>query len=164
MPQFFERYIHPVAEEDLLEALSHTLKELEQLDLAALGSLGDKVYAPGKWTVREILQHGLDNERIQSYRAMRIARNDKTVLPGYEEELLAAHSEANNRALKDIAEEWVLLRKSNILMFKNMSSTSLHRIGNAYKVQITPLALGFVLAGHQRHHLQVIHERYLSLM
>lgn len=164
MPQFFETYIHPVKEENLIIALEESLKEFEIYDFDKLEKIGDKVYASGKWTVKEILQHIIDNEKIQHYRALRIARNDTTVLPGYDEELLAKNSNANARTIQELKEEFILLRRLSIMFYKSINTEAANRLGVCYKVEISSLALGFVLVGHQRHHLNIIEERYFSLI
>jgi hypothetical protein len=162
MPLFFERYIHNLEDMDLMDGLKNTLSlfdpELEQLNRVA-----DKRYALGKWTPKDILQHIIDNERIQAYRALRIARNDKTVLPGYDEELLARNANAAYKTIADLVEEFKMVRQSNIMLFKSMTDEVLLRTGICYQVEISVLALGFVLVGHQIHHMQVLRERYYSL-
>lgn len=161
MPQFFDRYINKAEDMELTEALQK-YAVFSKEDLNAWKDLGDYVYAPGKWTVKDIFQHIIDNERIQAYRAMRFARNDKTALPGYDEDLLAANTNTKNRTLEDIIEELQSVRDSNIRMFKSFDDEAMLREGICYNTSITPLALGFVLVGHQIHHLKVIKERYLD--
>lgn len=164
MPPFFDRYI-PLADDiDLVEALQKSLQEFVEYDFSLLGRLGTNVYEEGKWTVKEILLHVIDNERIQAYRALRFARNDATVLPGYDEQLLVSNSDANNRTIQDLKNEFIAVRLSTITLFKSFSDEALQRIGTAFQVQITPLALGFVIVGHQIHHFNVLNERYLPLL
>ncbi len=164
LPRFFDTYIQKVEEEELVSSLQRNLTVLETLDLQLLESLGDRVYAPGKWTVKDIFQHMIDTERIQVYRAMRIARNDKTVLPGFDENLFAANTNLKRITLQELIEEFMVLRKSSILMFKGFDAERLQRTGICFQVEISVLALGFVLSGHQIHHLQVIGDRYLPLL
>ena len=164
MPPFFDRYI-PLADDiELVEALQKSLQDFVEYDFSLLGRLGNNVYKEGKWTVKEILLHIIDNERIQAYRALRFARNDATVLPGYDEQVLALNSEANKRTIQDLKNEFIAVRLGNISLFKSFSDEALQRIGTAYQVQITPLALGFVIVGHQIHHFNVMNERYLPLV
>lgn len=164
MPQFFDRYINKAEDIPIVEALEKYATIEDALDQKGIEELGDKVYAPGKWTIKDILQHIIDNERIQGYRALRIARNDQTVLPGYDENLLAQHADANKRLLSDLLAEFSVVRRSNIFLFKNLSDEALQRVGTCYQVKISPLALGFVLVGHQLHHIDIIKERYLPLL
>lgn len=164
MPEFFDRYIHLVEDIELIDALEKYDAMEKLIDAETLHRLGDKRYAPGKWTVKDIVQHVTDNERIQSYRALRFARNDKTPLPGYEENLFAGNARAGERSLDDLLEEFRAVRRSGILLFKGFSDEMLNREGTCYNISISVLALGFVLAGHQIHHINIIKERYLPLL
>jgi hypothetical protein len=163
-PQFFDRYINLAEDDEIVASLEKNLKVLNNLDMEQLEELGDKVYAPGKWTIKDIFQHMIDNERIQTYRALRFSRNDKTVLPGYDENSLAQNTNATQQSLKSIIDEFKLLRQSSIALYKSFSDEMLLRTGICFQVEISVLALGFQLSGHQIHHLEVIRERYLPLL
>lgn len=163
MPEFFDRYITTVPEDNLLSALNHSLEEWLRFDWDILKKIGDKVYTPGKWTIKDLLQHINDNERIQSYRALCFARNDKTRLPGYDEDQYVIYAEAGKRSLEDLKEEFILLRKSAINMYLGFNDVQLQRVGICFDKEISVLALGFVLVGHQLHHLKIIRERYFRL-
>ncbi len=163
MPQFFDTYIKIVDDIDLVEGLEQTLNMFEN-EKEQIQRVAQKCYAPGKWTPKEIIQHIIDNERVQSYRAMRISRGDKTLLPGYDEDLLANNANVSLRTLDELLEEFSALRRSNILMFKNCTEEMLQCSAVCYKVNISVLALGFVLIGHQQHHMNVMRERYYSLV
>lgn len=162
LPPFFDRYILLMEDEEMMAAFEKSLLELEQLDRKLLREKALYRYAEKKWSVLEVFQHLLDNERIQAYRALRFSRNDSTVLPGYDEGLLAQYSDADSRSIDQILDEFILQRKSNIMMFSAMSKEALCRKGIAFNIEITPLALAFQMMGHQRHHLKVLEERYLS--
>ena len=161
MPEFFDRYINLAEDIDLLDALTQTASFEKLIPAHTLETLGDFRYAPGKWTAKDILQHIVDNERIMAYRAMRFARNDRTVLPGYDENQLADYAEANRRTMADLYDEYGLVRQSSIALFKSFDETMLVRSGICYGRTISVLALGFVLVGHPIHHVNVINERYL---
>lgn len=163
MPKFFDRYIHQVEENDLMEALLNSQKEIDSIDIEKLKVIGNKTYQEGKWTINDIFQHIIDNERIQSYRALRFARKDPTVLPGYDEQLLAEQADAVSRKLEDIIDELRVLRISTIQLYKSMNVESVLNSGICFSQSISPLALGFVIVGHQLHHLNVIKEKYESL-
>jgi len=163
MPQFFDRYINQVEDIDIVEALEKYSTIESLLDVKKLESLGDTVYAPGKWTVKEVIQHTTDNERVQAYRALRIARNDKTPLPGYDETVFASNVNPSLRTLNDLLEEFAFVRKSNIILFKNINEDRQKLTGLCNNVEISVLALGFVLVGHQLHHAKIISERYFPL-
>lgn len=164
MPAFFDRYINIIEDIDILEAFDIYTPANVYSEVDKLHALKDDVYAPEKWTIKDIIQHVVDNERIMSYRALRFSRNDKTILPGYEEELLAANTNASNRTLEELLEEFNLVRASTIALFKGMSDEMLQRSGVAFKSEISALALGFVILGHPVHHMNVIRERYFPLL
>lgn len=165
MPQFFDRYILLVDDIDIIDGLEATAGLYHAPEIKEkLEALGDQVYASGKWTAKDIIQHLIDNERIMSYRAMRFARNDKTSLPGYDEELFGTNTTANQRTLDDLLDEFAVVRQSTIALFKSFSDEMFHRSGVSFNQQISPLALGFVLIGHPIHHLRVLQERYFPLI
>lgn len=164
MPPFFDRYINLVEDIDLTNGFQKYAPEKVITDLDKLAALRDLVYAPGKWTVRDILQHIIDTERIMAYRALRFSRNDLTPLPGYHEEIFAAHTMASQRSLTDLMEEFIEVRRSTVTLFRNMDETMVSRYGNANQTQISPLALAFVILGHPLHHMNIIRERYFPLI
>ena len=164
MPAFFDRYINRVENIDIFAAFEKHNPESVFSELDSLASLGDMVYAPGKWTIRDILQHIIDNERIMAYRAMRFSRNDHAALPGYDEELFAANTIANERPLMELMEEFSLVRGATISLFKGMNDEMILRSGVAFRSEISVLALGFVILGHPIHHMAVIRERYFPLL
>lgn len=118
-------------------------------------------YAPGKWTIKEILVHIIDDERIYAYRALRIARNDKTPLPGFEQDHYVPYSNANARKLHDIFEEFDAVRQATISLFKSFDEASFLRMGYANGHKVSVRALAYHLAGHELHHMNIIKERYL---
>lgn len=121
----------------------------------------DYRYAEGKWVIKDIIQHVIDSERIFAYRALRIARGDKTPLPGFEENDYAASANAEKRHLQDLLTELSIVRQGNIFMFKSFTQEELARTGTASGYTVSARALGFLLIGHQNHHMNVFKERYL---
>lgn len=164
MPNFFDRYINLADDIDLIDALTQAASFAELLPVETAEALGDRIYAPGKWTVRDIVQHLIDTERIMAYRAMRFARNDKTALPGFDEELFGQTAHATRRTLADLYDEYVLNRQSTIALFRSFDEEMLVRGGTCFNQTVSPLALGFVLVGHPIHHVNIIRERYLPLI
>jgi len=164
MPAFFDRYINIIEDIDILDAFEKYAPEKIYYEIDKFTSLGDQIYAPEKWTIKDIIQHVIDNERIMSYRALRFSRNDQTVLPGYDEELFAKNTNAANRTLADLMEEFSLVRAATVALFKGMNDEMILRSGVAYKSEISALALGFVILGHPVHHMNVIRERYFPLL
>ena len=117
-------------------------------------------YAPDKWTVKEVLGHVTDSERIFVYRALRIARGDQTPLQGFEQDDYVRGGNFGERALVDLAEEFVLVRAATIAFFKSLQKDAWPRRGVANKNEVTVRALAFIVAGHELHHRQILEERY----
>jgi hypothetical protein len=160
IPEYFDRYIDQTEDLAMLEMLERSQTELQNYDWDKLESLGDTVYAPGKWTGRDILQHLIDTERILSYRALCIARGEAVNLPGFEEDDYALHAQGNQCNFEDLKTELLTLRTSTLQLFRSFSDVMLLRMGSASGKQMTTLALGFIVAGHQRHHFRILKERY----
>lgn len=118
-------------------------------------------YAEGKWTIKDIIQHLIDCERIFAYRALRIGRGDTTPLPGFEENDYALSAQADRRSLQDLLNEFSMVRHANILMFKSFTKDDLMHTGSASGYTISVRAFGFLIIGHQLHHINVFKERYL---
>tara|TARA_R110002020_G_scaffold316360_5_gene531432 strand:- start:710 stop:1228 length:519 start_codon:yes stop_codon:yes gene_type:complete len=159
---YYSTYIKLVdGDKDLIEALEYG-KEKTQAYFESIPSEKWKyAYAEGKWSLLEVLQHIIDTERIFSYRALCIARNDKTEFPGFEQDDYVKPSNANNRTMEDLLLEYNAVRKSSILLFKGLDEESLTRIGKASSSPISARAAGFIIAGHEIHHANIITERYL---
>ncbi|KAA9038231.1 DinB family protein [Ginsengibacter hankyongi] len=119
-------------------------------------------YAKDKWNIKEILVHIIDDERIYAYRALCFARNDKTELPGFEQDDYATFSNANNRSIENILNEYESVRNATITLFESFDKTALLREGVANKNKVTVRALGYHLAGHELHHINIIKEKYLN--
>lgn len=119
-------------------------------------------YAEGKWTIKEILGHVVDDERIYAYRALRFARNDSTELPGFDQDHFARYSEANQREVGDILDEFSLVRRSTIALFESLDEAALLRSGVADGKRVSVRALAYHIAGHELRHRNVIRERYLK--
>lgn len=164
MPEYFDRYINLVDDINLNDALMANGLSLLNTEKLNLEKLANKVYEPGKWTVNDILQHIIDTERIFIYRALRFARNDNTVLPGFDENTYAVEAKASNRTLESLIHEFDITRQSSICFFKSLDEVQLLRTGNCFNKNISVLAIGFTLAGHLIHHLNVIKERYYPLI
>lgn len=162
LPNFFDRYINLTEDIDLVEGLIKYSPDYVFSIKEDLEKLGDYVYLPGKWTIKQILQHCIDTERIMAYRALCFARKDFNKLPGYEEDDYANNAQVEKRSISDLLEEFNLVRESNICMFKSLNNEQLLHLGNANNSEISPLHLGFVIIGHPIHHMNVIKERYLS--
>jgi len=164
LPEYFERYINLTEDVDINKALELYGHDYLEPERHQLEQLGNRVYAPGKWTVNDIMQHLVDTERIFAYRALRISRSDTTPLPGYDENFYAEHTNAANRTLEDLMMEFELVRASTIMLFKSMSPGMLPKEGTCTGKQMSVLALGFTMVGHVIHHVNVLKERYYPLL
>jgi hypothetical protein len=164
MPVYFDRYIHLVTHEHLDEAILDSKKQLEQLDYQPLNQIGDLVYASGKWTINEIFQHLIDTERIMAYRALRFARNDNTRLPGFDENHYSIAAKTERRSLEELVGELLVVRQSSYLMFKSFSPEFFNRTGICFDKEISVLGIGFVIVGHQIHHMNILQQRYFPLL
>ena len=118
-------------------------------------------YAEGKWTIKDIILHLIDAERIFAYRALRIARNDKTALPGFEENDYVVAANANNRGYESLLAEYETVRNVSISLFETFTSEELLRLGTASNNSVSVRAIGYIMLGHELHHKNVILERYL---
>ncbi len=118
-------------------------------------------YAENKWTIKEVIQHVIDAERIFSYRALRIARQDQTPLPGFEENNYVPASFANNRSRAELLADYKAVRQATVSLFDSFSNDMLLQMGTASNSPISVRALGFITIGHENHHCQIIIERYL---
>jgi len=160
-PAYFERYINLVKEDDLMQALKNQLPEIEKTLSLIDEEKAGKAYAEGKWTLKELLQHVIDTDRIFSYRAMCFARNETISLPSFDENLYAENSNANARTWKSLCSEYFTLRRSTEDLFESFTGDMLKTKGIAGNNPISVVSIGFIIAGHVYHHLNIIKERYL---
>jgi len=157
----FSEYVGRIAEdEDIVAVL---VAQLDQA-LTHLGRIpearGDYRYAPEKWSIKEIVGHLCDTERVFAYRALRIGRGDTTPLPSFDDQAYVAEVGAGDRTLADLAAEWGDVRRATISLFANLPAEAWHRRGTASDQPISVRALAYIIAGHVRHHLQTLEERY----
>lgn len=160
---YFEQYINLVSkkEKSIIIQLKNSQKKFEDILRILPLEKGNYAYAEGKWTLNELIQHIIDTERIFCYRALCFARNDKTELPGFDQDKFVNNDNANDRNYYDLLDEMATLRKSTIQLYKSFSDEALLRLGIASGNEISVRALGYLFSGHQLHHLNVVKERYL---
>ena len=163
MPEYFDRYINLVANIELSRAFDESLERLDLLDRDVLGRLDGKKYAPDKWTAKEILQHIIDWERILSFRTMLIARQEGGTPQSIDENLLGANANAERRTIADLIDELKVARASTKWMFSSFDNKTLQLRGKNWNYEISVLAMGFAMLGHQIHHLKIIEEKYYPL-
>jgi hypothetical protein len=158
-PEWALTYISKV-EGDILELLESQITDFTQFILD-IRDKADYAYAPGKWTIKEMMGHIIDTERILVYRLLCFARDEKAALPGFEEDDYVAAAHFADRSLESFCEEFTLLRKSTMFLVKSLNEADLAKMGNANGKNISVRAIVFVLGGHIIHHTKVIKERYL---
>ncbi len=162
IPPFYKNYVKLIDESDVLQALRISGHRMQELVHAIPSNKADFAYEEGKWTIRELLCHIMDAERIFCYRALRFARNDKTALSGFEENDYAPQANASARSLQKIASEMSHLRASTIDLFESFTPDMLTRKGTANKNEISVVVIGFIIPGHETHHRKILQERYLA--
>lgn len=160
---YFLTYISQVSDEyTLIEELEISVHRLIKFVQNIPMDKFDYRYAEGKWTIKDILQHIIDTERIFAYRALRIARNDKTEMPGFDENEYAIEANGSSRSIQSLLTELAVVRQGTLSLFKSLSNQEFVRIGTASNNPVSVRALGFMVIGHQNHHQRIFEERYLS--
>ena len=162
MPQYYDRYINLVPDVELSQAFDDSIRALDQLD-GRLAPLGNATYSPGKWSVKDIIQHLTDSERIMSYRALMFARRDGAVRSGFDQEVFGANANANHRTIEDLLEELLSVRRATMLLYNSFDDDMLRARGISWEHELSVLDVGFMIVGHQIHHFNVIAERYSTL-
>ena len=160
--EYHETYISLVEETDIISTLENQLDELNDLFGAISEEKADFRYAEGKWSIKEILGHLIDGERGFSYRAFRISRRDETPLAGFEQDGYVANGNFGNAKLADLIEEFSLLRRSNVLFFKNLTDEAWSYLGTASEATVSVRAIAYIMVGHIRHHADILRQRYLA--
>ncbi|WP_291103838.1 MULTISPECIES: DinB family protein [unclassified Flavobacterium] len=158
---FNATYINALEDISLIEGLENGLDKMVSFISTIPVEKLEYRYAEDKWTIKDILLHLIDAERIFAYRALRIGRGDKTPLAGFEENDYVPNALANSRTLESLLTEFRYVRKSTLCLFKNFSAEQLANLGTASDNVISVRAIGFLISGHQNHHLRIIRERYL---
>jgi hypothetical protein len=160
--RYYATYIDPVANEDVLGQLEAQAQATPRFLATIPESRASFRYAPGKWSIRDIIGHLADSERIFAYRALRIARHDKTPLPSFDENDYANVAGFDRRSLADVSAEFASVRAGTLTLFRSMDAETLALTGTAGGKPISVRALAFIILGHERHHLKVIKAKYLS--
>ncbi len=155
-------YISLIGDDDIIEVLKEQRKTSEKFLKTFTEKQGNYSYADGKWTVKEVLGHVIDTEKIMAYRALSFARGEKQSLPGFEQDDYVAESNFNKRSLADLINEFITIRESNINLFKSFNEEILIRRGTASESEVTVLALIYIIAGHEKHHMKFLKERYVK--
>lgn len=160
-PPYFENYIARVNGDSPLEVIENYSTTMLRFYQELPVHLENHAYAPEKWTLKEVVQHVVDTERIMSYRLLRIARNDATPLPGFEENDYAREAAQLNRSFASIKEEFTAVRQATDLLIRSLTPTQFAYIGNTNGHAVSAGALPYIMFGHLIHHKMIIEERYL---
>lgn len=160
--KFYQGYVQNVMDQDMFDALRESSTTTLRLVRSIPESKGEHRYADGKWSIKELLAHMIDVERIMAYRALRFARNDKTDLPGFEENDYAPEANAHARTITELADEMERLRSTTVDLFRSFTPEMLLREGTANKNRLSVLILGYVIPGHETHHRKILVDRYLK--
>ncbi|HXG91154.1 MAG TPA: DinB family protein [Blastocatellia bacterium] len=158
---YYVRYISLVPEGDIIQTLSQQLEDTLSLLSSIPESKAGYRYAPDKWSIKEVIGHIIDAERVFAYRALRFARNDKTPLASFEQDDYVRTGGFDERKLADLAEEFEHVRRGNIRLFSSFSNEALSRTGIASEKEVSVRALLYIIAGHERHHIEILKSRYL---
>lgn len=158
---YYGTYIAGAPEGELLAVLEWQSEELQRFFEAVSEEKGSFAYAPGKWTLKEVIGHVTDTERVFSYRALRIGRGDQTPLPGFDQNAWVPNAGASARTLADLLAEFHAVRAATVALLRHLPSEAPTRRGTVNDMPATVRALGWIIAGHAAHHLRIIRERYL---
>lgn len=159
---YYEKYVSLVTESDVIEAMNNSLTETLELLHGLNEEKANFRYAPDKWSIKQVLGHICDTERIFVYRALRFARGDKTELAGFDQDYYVPQGKFDDASLTELLDEFEAIRRASITLFKRLDDEALQRAGLANGNEISVRALAHIIVGHERHHLSVIRERYLT--
>ena len=162
-PEYFEYFIKLVDDIELADAFDKSLKQIDELDIQKIKRIGHKVYAEGKWSINKIIQHLTDWERIWCYRTLIFARNEGTVPEGHDQEIMADNSNADELSIEQLIAELRVVRLAAKAMFDSYNPQLLEINCKFYKYEMSVLAMGFSIIGHQLHHFDIIKKRYFPL-
>lgn len=161
MPAYYQNYVNLVKGNDVIKELKDQILNIQAVISEIPEEKEGYAYAEGKWTIKQVLGHIIDTERVFGYRAMRFARKDKTPLPGFDENAFVANSNFNERTLYELGHEFAIVREANIAMFKTFGDEELNQIGVANGTEVSVRAIMFLIAGHATHHIYVLKTKYL---
>ncbi len=160
--KYIQRYLDLIPFSDWLKEMGNSFDDTVAVYRSFTEEQGNYAYAEGKWTLKEVLQHIIDAERIYAYRALRFARQDKTVLPGWDEVSYGLTYDVKNRSTESLLQEFEAVRRSSVLFFTHLDVSQLSASGTANGNELSVELLGKLIVGHNIHHLNVIKERYIS--
>ena len=157
---YYSRYIDLVPQGDIVDTLRQQIKDTQAILKGVSEEKGNHRYAADKWTVKEVLGHMIDSERVFGYRAMRVARNDQTPLPGFEQDDYVRFGPFAKSRLANLIDEFSAVRESNVFLFKDLDEEAWKRRGTANNSPISVRALAYIIGGHELHHRNILKEKY----
>ncbi|MEP3388799.1 MAG: DinB family protein [Reichenbachiella sp.] len=160
--KFFAGYVGQIGDHDVLEMIIKQKDEFLKFFKVIPGDRHNYAYAEGKWTIKQVLRHMIDAERMFGYRAMSIARGEKAKLPGFDDHLYVEMADDSKNSMEDMLKEFETLREGHIQMISNFTIQATERMGNANGTDVSVRAIIYIIAGHVAHHKQIITERYLE--
>ena len=160
---YYDRYISLVAGNDILASLDEQRRQMVLLLSSLSEADGELRYAPGKWSAKEVLGHVNDTERIFTYRALRIARNDSTPMEGFEQDDYVRNGPFAYRPLADLIEDYIAVRRATLSLLRNLDEAAWSRRGFANKNEVSVRGLAYIIAGHELHHRRILDEKYFAV-
>ena len=164
IPDFYRPYIESLPDEPLMLLLQNTLDRFNKLFSKLDEEQGEFRYEKGKWSIKEVLQHLIDGERVFTYRALRFSRNDPTDLPGFDQDDYVIASKSDSRKLSKMVDEFNTLRRSSVDFYESLDLKQLLRKGTANGYEFSVNSIGYITVGHLNHHLKILEERYLVIL
>lgn len=158
----FEPYVRIVPDGNIIDMLAARAGETESLIASLSETQAEHRYAPGKWSVKEVIGHMVDTERIMAYRLLRIARGDRTPLAGFDENEFVKGASFSLRSPAELSEDYAAVRRSTLTLLRGLTEEAWLRTGVANNSELTVRALAYIIAGHELHHLHIMRERYLA--
>lgn len=159
--KFYAGYVARVPEGDLVRILAEQIEDTTELLAGVEEETASRAYAPSKWSLKEVVGHLADTERVMGYRALRVARGDTTPVPGFEQDDYVAAASFDARSLDDLVDEFRLLRRGTVVLLDGLEEEAWSRRGTASGAPVSVRALACIIAGHELHHRAVVRERYL---
>lgn len=157
---FYEKYVSLVPDGDIVQILNWQFAETSALLASISAAQAASRYAEGKWSVKELIGHVIDSERVFGYRALRFARGDRTPLPGFDQDVFNEHASFDDYSVDELADEYGQVRRGHLSLFRHLDADAWMRAGEASGHPVSVRALAYIIAGHELHHLKILRERY----
>lgn len=160
-PAYYQHYLDLVSGDNIIKSLGSQIMDIQAVISQIPEEKENFAYAKDKWTIKQVLGHIIDTERVLGYRAMRFARKDQTPLSGFDENKYVANAKFNEQSLYNLAHEFAIVREANLALWKQFGEEEMNQMGNANGIDVSVRAILFMIAGHATHHINVIKTKYL---